>query len=39
MEKRTEVLNFIRQKNISIEEARNICLETKRILNDAIIAA
>ena len=39
MEKRTKVLDFIRQNNIPTEEAKNMCIEAKRNLKDAISVA
>ena len=39
MEKRIKVLNFIQQNSIPIEEAKEICIETKRNLKNAIMVA
>ena len=39
MERRTKVLDFIRQNNIPTEEDKNICIEAKRNLKDAISVA
>ena len=38
-DKRTEVLNYTRQANISTEEAKKLCIESRKNLKDAIIIA
>ena len=37
MGKRTKVLNFSWQNNLSTEEVKNMCIKAKRNLKDAII--
>ena len=39
MGKRTKVLNFSWQNNLSTEEVKNMCIKAKRNLKDAIIVA
>ena len=38
-DKRTEVLNYTRQANLSTEEAKTLCIESRKNLKDAIIIA
>ena len=39
IEKRTKVLNFIRQNDIPTEEAKNIYIEVKKHIKDVILVA